>query len=53
MIKRHITDVAITLFLMSKAGSVSSSSKIIIGNHPKGLSIADLNNDGKGEIISL
>jgi hypothetical protein len=41
----------IYLFLMSKNGSVLSSSSITVGNHPKGVAIADLNGDGKGDIV--
>ena len=36
---------------MSKNGSVLSSSSITVGNHPKGVAIADLNGDGKGDIV--
>jgi hypothetical protein len=41
----------IYLFLMSRNGSVLSSSSITVGNHPKGVAIADLNGDGKGDIV--
>lgn len=41
----------ITLLLMSREGSVKSSSVIVVGNHPKGVAITDLNDDGKGDVI--
>jgi hypothetical protein len=41
----------ITLFLMSRAGTVASSSTIAVGRKPKGIAIQDLNGDGKAEIV--
>ena len=41
----------IYLFLMSKNGSVLSSSTIVVGNHPKGIAITDLNGDRKGDVV--
>jgi hypothetical protein len=41
----------IYLFLMNKNGTVLSQSSIIVGNHPKGIVIADLNADGKADIV--
>jgi|GEM_PF-4057597 len=32
-------------------GSVLLQSAITVGNHPKGIAIADLNGDGKGDIV--
>jgi hypothetical protein len=36
---------------MNRKGGVLSSSPITVGNHPKGVAIADLNGDGKGDIV--
>ena len=36
---------------MNKNETVLSSSALIVGNHPKGVAIADLNGDGKCEIV--
>jgi hypothetical protein len=41
----------ITLFLMSRKGTVASSSTIAVGGKPKGLAIRDLNDDGKADIV--
>jgi hypothetical protein len=41
----------ITLYRMTKNGTVGTASRITVGNHPKGITIADLNGDGKGEIV--
>lgn len=36
---------------MNKNSGVLSGSSITVGNHPKGVAIADLNGDGKGDIV--
>jgi hypothetical protein len=36
---------------MSENESILASSSITVGNHPKGVAIADLNGDGKGDIV--
>jgi hypothetical protein len=41
----------IYLYIMSKGGNISSVSTITVGNHPKDIAIADLNSDGKGDIV--
>jgi hypothetical protein len=54
-----VADVAVTytdsdsiaLFLMSRQGTVASSSTIAVGKRPKGIAIHDLNGDGKGDIV--
>jgi hypothetical protein len=54
-----VADVAVTntdsdsisLFLMSRGGSVASASTIAVGRKPQGIAIHDLNGDGKAEII--
>ena len=38
-------------YLMSKGGNISSDYTITVGNHPKGIAIADLNRDGKADIV--
>ncbi len=40
-----------TKFLMSKNDLIVAQSTITVGNHPKGIAIADLNGDGKGDIV--
>jgi hypothetical protein len=42
----------IILFLMSRRGSVASSSTIAVDGKPKGLAIRDLNGDGKGDVVT-
>ena len=54
-----VADVAVTntesnsvsLFLMSRQGTVASSSTIQVGREPGGIAIHDLNGDGKGDIV--
>jgi hypothetical protein len=54
-----VADVAVTntdgdnlsLFLLSRRGSVASSSTVAVGRQPKGIAIRDLNGDGKGDIV--
>jgi len=41
----------ITIFRMSREGSVASRTTISVRGHPKGLAIRDLNGDGKAEIV--
>jgi hypothetical protein len=36
---------------MNRSGKVSSIQVIPVGRHPKGVAIADLNGDGKGDIV--
>ena len=38
-------------YLMRKGGNISSDYTITVGNHPKGIAIADLNRDGKADIV--
>jgi hypothetical protein len=42
---------SITLFMMSRMGSVTSRSTLSVPGHPKGLAIRDLNGDGKADIV--
>ena len=35
---------------MNRNGTVLSQTSITVGNHPKGIAIADLNSDGKSDI---
>jgi hypothetical protein len=42
---------SITIFMMSKQGSVASRAILPVPGHPKGLAIRDLNGDGKGDIV--
>jgi FG-GAP-like repeat len=42
----------ITVFTMSRKGSVASRVTISVPGHPKGLVIRDLNGDGKAEIVT-
>ena len=44
-------DNNITVFLMSRRGTVASSYVIAVGGKPKGLAIRDLNGDGKADIV--
>lgn len=54
-----VADVAVTytdndsiaLLLMSRRGTVASSSTIAVGKRPRGIAIHDLNGDGKGDIV--
>jgi FG-GAP-like repeat len=41
----------ITVFTMSREGSIASRATISVRGHPKGLAIRDLNGDGKAEIV--
>jgi len=41
----------ITIFMMSREGSVALRSTLSVPGHPKGLAIRDLNGDGKGDIV--
>lgn len=41
----------IYLFLMSRNSMVSSQSEITVGSHPKGIAIADLDANGKDDIV--
>jgi hypothetical protein len=41
----------ITIFLMSRNGSVAARSTLAVPGHPKGLAIRDLNGDGKADIV--
>ncbi len=43
-------DKTLTIFYMNKTG-VASIATIAAGNHPDGICIADLNKDGKNELI--
>jgi hypothetical protein len=36
---------------MSRDGVVASSSAVGVGGHPKGVAIADLNGDGKADVV--
>lgn len=40
----------ISIFTMTRTGSVGSRRDVPVSGHPKGLSIADVNGDGKGDI---
>jgi FG-GAP-like repeat len=42
---------SITLFTMSRRGSVASRKTKSVRGHPKGLAIRDVNDDGKAEIV--
>ena len=41
----------ITVFLMSRKGSVAARSTLTVPGHPKGLAVRDLNGDGKADIV--
>jgi FG-GAP-like repeat len=41
----------ITIFTMSRKGSVAARSTLSVPGHPKGLAIRDLNGDGKADIV--
>ncbi len=41
----------ITIFMMSRNGSVAARSTVAVSGHPKGLAIRDLNGDGKADIV--
>jgi hypothetical protein len=41
----------ITIFMMSRKGSVTARSTLLAPGHPKGLAIRDLNGDDKAEIV--
>jgi hypothetical protein len=41
----------ITIFLMSRNGSVAARSTLTVPGHPKGLALRDLNGDGKADIV--
>jgi hypothetical protein len=45
-----MTVTKIYLFLRNM-NDVLSSLPIIVGNHPKGVAVADLNRDAKGDIV--
>lgn len=40
----------ITIFAMSRKGSVASRKALPVRGHPKGVAIGDLDGDGKGDI---
>lgn len=42
----------ITIFRMSRAGSVASRTTMSVKGHPKGLAIRDVNGDGKADIVT-
>jgi hypothetical protein len=42
---------SITIFRLSRVGSVASGSILSIPGHPKGLAVRDLNGDGKADIV--
>ena len=41
----------VSLFMMSRQGSVASSETIAVPGHPKGIAIRDLSGDGKGDVV--
>jgi hypothetical protein len=41
----------VTLYLMSRAGAVASTSTIEVAGHPKGMALTDLNSDGKADMV--
>jgi FG-GAP-like repeat len=41
----------VTIFTMSREGSIASRTTILVQGHPKGLAIRDVNGDGKAEIV--
>lgn len=41
----------ITIFLMSRKGSVTARSTVLVPEHPKGVAIRDLNGDGKADTV--
>jgi hypothetical protein len=41
----------ITIFTMSRNGSVAARSTLAVQGHPKGLALRDLNGDGKADIV--
>lgn len=47
----HPDSDSITIFMMSRKGSVTSRSTLSVPGHPKGLAIRDLNGDGKADIV--
>jgi hypothetical protein len=36
---------------MNKNGIVAPGKAIVVGNHPKGIAVSDLNLDGKADIV--
>jgi hypothetical protein len=47
----HPDSDSVTIFMMSRKGSVTSRSTLSVPGHPKGLAIRDLNGDGKADIV--
>jgi FG-GAP-like repeat len=43
---------SVTIFTMSREGSVGSRTTISVRGHPKGIAIRDVNGDGKAEIVT-
>ena len=44
-------DDTITIFTMSRKGSVAARSTLSVPGRPKGLAIRDMNGDGKADIV--
>jgi FG-GAP-like repeat len=44
-------DDTITIFTMSRKGTVAGRTTLSVSGHPKGLAIRDLNGDGKADIV--